>query len=225
MINYDALFKVSYGLYIVCSGNKDRGNGFISNTVFQVTSEPARFAACCNKNNFTAEFIQKYRTFSVSVLHVNAPAELFGRFGYQSGRVTDKMAGLRINYGDTGVPIVLNASIAYLECSVIQTVDVGTHWIFIGDLINSGMLDETAEPMTYQYYKQVRKAVAPKNAPTYVDQSKIDVIKIESIHKKYKCPACGYIYDESVEKIKFIDLPDDWICPICGSWKSEFIEI
>lgn len=62
MINFEALFKVSYGLYVVCSGDNSRGNGFISNTVFQVTSEPARFASCCNKDNLTAEFIKKIRS-------------------------------------------------------------------------------------------------------------------------------------------------------------------
>ena len=74
MINFDALFKVSYGLYVVCSGDKNRGNGFISNTVFQVTSSPARFASCCNKDNYTAEFIKESGAFSVSVLHQDTPA-------------------------------------------------------------------------------------------------------------------------------------------------------
>ncbi len=50
MINYDALYHISYGLFIVSSGNKNKGNGFISNTVFQVTSSPAMFATCSNKN-------------------------------------------------------------------------------------------------------------------------------------------------------------------------------
>ena len=78
---------------IVCSGDKNKGNGFISNTVFQVTAEPAKFAVCCNKNNFTAEFIQKYRAFSVSVLNKNASSEIIGSFGYKSGKDFDKMAG------------------------------------------------------------------------------------------------------------------------------------
>ena len=65
MINFEALYKISYGLYIVCSGDKDYGNGFISNTIFQVTSEPAQFAACCNKNNYSSEIIEKYGSFSV----------------------------------------------------------------------------------------------------------------------------------------------------------------
>jgi hypothetical protein len=43
MLDIQALFKISYGLYIVSSGDKTRGNGFISNTVLQVAVEPAKF--------------------------------------------------------------------------------------------------------------------------------------------------------------------------------------
>ena len=225
MINFEALFNISYGLYIVCSGDKNRGNGFISNTVFQVTAEPAKFAACCNKNNFTAEFIKKCGAFSVSILNVNASSEIFGTFGYKSGKDFDKMAGMNVKYGDTGVPIVINDSIAFLECKVVQTVDVGTHLMFIGELVNAEILDDTKEPMTYLYYRQIRKGVAPKNAPTYIDKSKLETNKKDLLLKKYKCPACGYVYDEDTESVKFADLPDDWVCPVCGSDKSDFFEI
>lgn len=107
------IFKISYGLYIVSSGNKEKGNGFISNTVFQVTSEPPRFTVCCNKDNYTCEFINQYKVFSVSVLGQDASSEIIGKFGYKSGRETDKMSGNNIIYGQTGVPIVLNDSIAF----------------------------------------------------------------------------------------------------------------
>ncbi len=224
-INFEALFKISYGLFIVCSGDKKHGNGFISNTVFQVTAEPAKFAACCNKNNYTAELIQQSGAFSVSVLSVNASPDLFGRFGYQSGRDIDKMAGMNVRYGETGVPVVLNDSLATLEFRVVQTVDVGTHLMFIGELIRAEILDETNEPMTYDYYRKVRKGASPKNAPTYIDKSKIVSEKNDSEYDSYRCPVCGFIYDESKEIIKFKDLPDDWICPLCGCEKSEFIKI
>ena len=148
MITIEALFKISYGLYIVSSGDKDHGNGFISNTVFQVTAEPARFAACCNKNNYTVEFITRTGAFSVSVLHQEASPDLFGRFGYKSGKDFDKLAGIHVKYGETGVPIVLNDSIAYLECKVVQTVDVGTHFMFIGELMHAEILDDAKEPLT-----------------------------------------------------------------------------
>ncbi len=106
MINYEALFKISYGLYIVCSGTKEDGNGYISNTVFQVISDPPRFATCCNKDNHTVELIQSSGLFSVSVLQEDAGAGTIGDFGYKSGKDVDKLEGMDVRYGETGVPIV-----------------------------------------------------------------------------------------------------------------------
>lgn len=225
MIQFEALFKISYGLYIVSSGNKNRGNGFISNTFFQVTAEPPRFASCCNKENFTASLIQETGAFSVSVIHTETDPEIIGRFGYKSGKDTDKMAGLNIKYGETGVPIVLNDCIAFLECKVIQTIDVGTHYMFIGELLQSEIIDNTKEALTYSYYRQVRKGVAPKNAPTYIDKSKLGSDPLATDFKKFECTACGYIYDEKDENVRFADLAEDWVCPVCGSEKSDFIEV
>jgi len=225
MIDFNALFKISYGMYIVCSGDNKSGNGFVSNTVFQVTSEPAKFASCCNKNNFTAGIIEKYGCFSVSVLPQKTDAEMFGRFGYKSGRDFDKLEGMNVKYGKTGVPIVMKECIAYLECKVVQKFDVGTHWIFIGELVDAEILDGSSEPMTYSYYHQVKKGAAPKNAPTYLDKSKLDISKAPVESALYKCSACGHIYDEKKEGVKFSDLPDDWKCPVCGVDKEDFIKI
>jgi flavin reductase (DIM6/NTAB) family NADH-FMN oxidoreductase RutF/rubredoxin len=225
MVDIEALFKISYGLYIVCSGDKDHGNGFISNTVFQVTSEPAKFAVCCNKNNFTSELILKHNAFSVSVLDQNASSEIIGTFGYKSGRDFDKMAGKNIRYGDTGVPVLLDECIAYFEFKLLKTTDEGTHLIFIGELVNAEIININKEPLTYGYYRQVKKGAAPKNAPTYIDKSRLAEPKDNLLSKRYKCPACGYVYDDATENVKFIDLPDDWVCPVCGSEKSDFFEI
>jgi len=173
MINYEALFNVSYGMYIVCSGNSEAGNGYISNTVFQVTSDPPKFATACNKENFTAGIITKTGAFSVSVVSSSVAPELFGRFGYRSGRDYGKFQGLSVKYGETGVPIVLNDTVAVFECRLTDTVDAGTHLIFIGEIIHSEVIDGSAEPLTYLQYRKVRKGSAPKNAPTFIDRSKL----------------------------------------------------
>jgi len=225
MINFEALFKLTYGLYLVSSGDNKQGNGFISNTFFQVTAEPARFASCCNKDNFTASLIQKTGAFSVAVLQQDASAEIISRFGYKTGRDFNKMEGMNLQFGETGVPIVLNEAIAFLECKVIQTIDVGTHFLFIGELVQAGVLDDTKEALTYLYYREVKKGLAPKNAPTYIDKSKLEPKETTIKAAKYKCSVCGYIYDDAVEKVKFEDLPDDWHCPICGSDKEDFIKL
>ncbi len=225
MINFEALFKVTYGLYIVCSGDEDRGNGFISNTVFQVTSEPAKFAACCNKNNFTSELIEKHGHFSVSVLHQKTDSKIYGSFGYKSGKDFNKLEGMNVKYGITRTPIILDDSIAYLECKVVHKFDVGTHLLFIGELIDAQLLDETNEPITYSYYRQIKKGIAPKNAPTYIDKSKLETNTAPIKSGKYKCTVCGHIYDENKEGVRFADLPDNWKCPVCGADKEDFIEV
>ena len=225
MIDFETLFKISYGLYIVSSGDENSGNGYIANTVFQVTSTPARFAVSCNKNNYTSELIQKHKTFSVSVLEIDTPYEIFGIFGYKSGKDIDKFKGIDIKYGETGVPIVLNSAIAYLEFKLEQAIDMGTHTMFIGELVNAKILDDSKEPITYEYYRKVKKGFSPKNAPTYIDKAKLEKPRKEIDNKKYECNLCGYIYDNSKETIKFNDLPNDWTCPICGAEKSEFTEV
>lgn len=225
MVQIEALYKISYGLYLVTSGDRNKGNGFVSNTVFQVTSQPQRFAVCCNKDNYTASLIRQYKAFAVSILAQDASAELIGKFGYKSGKEIDKLADTKVIFKETDVPVVLNDSLAFFECKLIETFDVGTHWIFIGELVCAEIIDETREPLTYAYYREVKKGFSPKNAPTYIDQSKLLTKTENAMSKKFKCPVCGYIYDEAEEEVKFSDLPEDWICPVCGSEKSDFIEI
>jgi len=112
-----------------------------------------------------------------------------------------------------------------MECRVVETIDVGSHLMFIGELLHAEVLDDSKDPLTYQHYREAKKGVAPKNAPTYIDKSKLEKPVGTGDFAKYECPACGYIYDEEKEGVKFDDLPDDWVCPVCGEEKSEFIKL
>lgn len=225
MINFEALYTVSYGLYIVSSGDSTKGNGYISNTVFQVTSEPPRFATCCNKDNFTAGLIQSCGNFSVSVLHTGSHSDIFGRFGYKSGRDINKFEGMKVIYGETGVPIIINDCMAFLEYRLVRTIDLDTHLMFIGDLVQAELIDHTKEPMTYSYYRHVKKGFPPKNAPTYIDKAKLEKTIKTAGNKQYKCTLCGYLYDENDEAVKFADLDKNWVCPLCGAPKTDFIDV
>lgn len=225
IIDFEAFFKLSYGIYLVTSGNQNQGNGFISNSVFQVTAEPSQFAVCCNKNNYTSSFIEQSKGFAISVLAQSSSPELIGTFGYKSGKDVNKFEGMSIEYGITGVPMVMNDCIAYFECKLMQIVDVGTHWMFIGEVVVARLMDSRAEPLTYAYYRQVRKGFSPPSAPTFIDKSKLGSKPANADSKKYICTACSYIYDENEQEVAFLDLPEDWICPVCGSEKSDFIEL
>ncbi|MCS7102741.1 MAG: flavin reductase family protein [Candidatus Korarchaeum sp.] len=168
-MNTRALRKISYGVYIVSSRIGDRINGQVANTVFQVTSEPPKLAVCINKENFTHECVLSQGAFSVSVLRKETPMTLIGRFGFMSGRNFNKFDGISYKLGKTGVPIVLEESVAYLEAVVTASLDLGTHTLFVGELVDAEVLSDD-EVMTYEFYHKVKKGVSPEKAPTYIKE-------------------------------------------------------
>ncbi len=224
-MNVKALHSVSYGLYVITSKKGDRFNGQIANTVFQITSEPPTVAVSINKQNLTHEFITESKVFAACVLSKEAPLSFIGHFGFKSGREVDKLKEVKYKLGEAGVPIVLDHSLAYLEAKVISHLDVGTHTIFVGELLGADTLND-GEPMTYAYYHQVKRGTTPKTAPSFIEERKETPPKMD----KYECTVCGYIYDPKLGDpegdIKpgtpFEELPDDWVCPVCGAGKDRF---
>jgi len=228
-----ALHKISYGLYIVSSKKGDKFNGQIANTVFQTTAEPPMVAICINKKNLTHEFIQKSKVFTISILSKETPMKFIGLFGFRSGRDLDKFKDVNYKSSATGVPIVLDNTIGYLECEVISSMDAKSHTLFLGKVLNAEIINGR-EPMTYAYYHEVKGGVSPKTAPTYIKKEKIkEKLKKEERMEKYECLVCGYIYDpekgdpdSGVEPgTPFEKLPDDWVCPECGAGKDEFEKV
>ena len=168
-MNIKALFKLGYGVYVVTSKTSGRINGQIANTVFQVTSDPPTIAVSINKHNLTHEFIKESRVFAASVLCEETPLTFIGTFGFKSGRDIDKFEGINFKLGETGAPIVLDNAVSYIEAKVTKEVDVGTHTIFIGEVVNADMVEEHKVCMTYDYYHQIKGGKTPKTAATYIE--------------------------------------------------------
>jgi flavin reductase (DIM6/NTAB) family NADH-FMN oxidoreductase RutF/rubredoxin len=230
-----ALRTLSYGLYIVSSRSGDKFNGQIANTLFQVTSDPLRVIASINKENLTHAYIEESGVFTVSVLAADAPMTLIGTFGFKSGRDIDKFSSLSYRTEGAGCPVILDHTLAFLDAKVVDTVDVGTHTLFVGEVTDAGVLAE-GDPMTYAYYHQVKGGKTPEKAATF--------LKEEAVHKeekkeettaqqRYVCNVCGYIYDPATGDPEagvpagtpFEELPGAWVCPVCGASKEEFDKV
>lgn len=231
MIDLESLFKLSYGMCVVSSKRGSKINGCIINTVFQITPEPPMVAVSINRDCLTHEYITVSKVFGVSVLSQDAPMSFVGRFGFRSGRDVDKFEQVNCRTGQTGVPIVLDNCVAFLEAEVTESIDVETHTLFIAKIVACGTLDEDKEPMTYDYYRDIKQGKTPKTAATYIEvKPKTEKKQGVKEMKKHKCLICGYIYDPAVgdpdNGVKagtaFEDLPDDWVCPDCGAGKDEF---
>lgn len=163
-MNKSAIFKLSYGVYVVTTWNNGKATGCTANSAMQITSDPATIAVSINHNNFTNECIKDTGVFAINILGESCDPMVIGNFGFKSGRDNNKFAdydALIKNY----LPVVPKAS-AYITCKVVDTMETSTHTVFLGEVTDADVLNND-EPMTYAYYHNVIKGKSPKNAPTY----------------------------------------------------------
>lgn len=197
-----AMFKISYGLYIVGSVMDGKLNAQTCNTVFQITNDPIRVAVGLNRKNLTNEYVKSSGVLSICILG-QKNVDLVRLFGYKSGRDVDKLKDVPFTSGVTGAPIV-NDCLAYIEGKVDpgSTIEVGTHTLFIVDVVGGELRDKTAEPMTYAYFRQ------SKQRPQQAEGAKQT--------KRWECKTCKLIVGGSEPPYR---------CDQCGSPSSKFIMI
>ena len=192
-----ALFKLSYGLFVLTAQQDGKDNGCIINTAMQITDNPKRIQIAVNKQNLTHDMILATGEFNLSVLSQDAVFWLFQHYGFQSGREVDKFANIPATRAANGIRYVPGCTNAYISGKVFQTVDCGTHTVFFADVTDAAVLSD--EPsMTYQYYFD---HVKPKPQPTE--------------EKKWVCKICNYVYEGQ-------ELPADFICPWCKHGAEDF---
>lgn len=215
-MNKNALYDITYGLYVVgCFSDDERASGCIINTCFQVTSENPSLAICLNKNNYTLECIKKNPRFCLSIISEATNPMIISSFGFRSSRNADKYDDFGYDELD-GTPAVKGQFCGRLIADAYDFIDCGTHVIVVARLVESYAGSGT--PMTYAYYHNVIKGNAPKNAPTYRDESS-PAPESPKTMRRFKCDICGYIAETET------DLPADFVCPVCGFDRSHFKEI
>lgn len=197
----NALFKIGYGLYVLTANDNGKDNGCIINTAMQVTSDPCQIAIAVNKKNYTAGMIHNTRKFNISVLSESVKFDTFKHFGFQSGADIDKFA----NFSNTertpnGLLYITKDTNAFMSAYVQQEIDLGSHLMFIGQLVASEVLADTPT-VTYDYYQ---KNIKPKPET--------------SKKSGWRCKICNYVYEGE-------ELPPDFICPWCKHGAADFEKI
>ena len=195
-----ALFNIGYGLYVVTSKDGDKDNGLIVNTVTQVTNTPNRIAVTINKENYSHHIIKKTGKMNVNCLSTEAPFSVFEKFGFESGRNTDKFADTDVLRSDNGLVFLQRYINSFMSLEVEQYVDLDTHGMFVCKVTEARVISD-AETMTYSYYHQNVK-------PRPDTENK----------KGWVCKICGYIHEDE-------NLPEDFICPLCKHGAADFEKI
>ena len=222
-----ALFKLTYGLYVVGAKNARKTGGCIVDAVMQTTCTPESLVLCCNKGTWTRQAIQESKEFSLSVLTFDADPFIIGNFGFQSSRDVDKWANVEHTVV-SGLP-VLKQNAAYLICRVTEFKELSTHVLFFCDV--TGGADGTSKALSYTEYQESWKPrvmeafKAGKPAAQRSGESEIassDKGEKKMAKAKWVCKVCGYEYDGDVP---FEELEDDYVCPVCGVGKDEFEKV
>lgn len=211
-MNSNILRYLSYGVYVVSVMDGERPTGCIANSAMQITSSPATLAVSVNHDNFTNQCIDRTGQFSLSILAENSDSGLIGTFGFQSGKDVDKYEGISHEIIE-GVPVVKD-SCGYLICKVIDRMETETHTVFLAEIVEGDVYEDT-DAMTYAYYHKVVKGKIPKNAPTYIPEEEEAPKQERKSVKKWICQVCGYVHEAE-------ELPEDFVCPICKQGRDKF---
>lgn len=202
-MNKSAMFKISYGLYVLTARENDFDNGCIINTVSQVTSSPNRISIAVNKSNKTLGMIMKTGEFNISILSEKADFSVFKRFGFQSGNDVNKFEDFEnVQTASNGIKYITGCTNAYISAKLFHTVDLGTHLLLFADVTDCDVISDD-NSVTYDYY---HKNIKPKSE------------KAPAGKTAYRCKICGYIHTAD-------ELPEDFVCPICKHGIDDFEKI
>ncbi len=205
-MNKKAMYKLSYGLFVLTSKDGDKDNGCIINTAIQAASSPNQLSICVNKANYTHDMIVKSKTFNISTISEAADFELFKHFGFQSGKDVNKFDGYQhFNRSQNGITYITAGTNSFISVKVDKIIDLGSHSMFIGEITDIELLSDD-KSATYEYYLN---NIKPKPE---------EVGKTDDGQTIWRCTICGYEYIGE-------QIPDDFICPICKHPASDFEKI
>lgn len=205
-MNSNAMYKLSYGLFILTAREGDKDNGCIINTAVQSALTPNQLSISVNKATYTHDMIMRTGVFNVSIISEKADFELYKHFGFSSGKEVDKFKHFsQCNRGANGVLYVTRGTNAYISVKVSNILDLGSHTLFVGEVTDMDILDD-ANSVTYDYYLN---NIKPK------PQAEKSAANGQTV---WRCIVCGYEYVGE-------ELPEDFICPLCKHPASDFEKI
>ena len=196
-----ALYNLTYGMYLLTTREEGKDYGCIINTAVQVARDPDRIAISVQNNNKTCEVLKRTGLFNLSAITSDAPFDLFRQFGMQSARDVEKFRGYPgIDRAPNTLPILSNFANMYLSVYADQTIDLGSHTLFIGEILDGAVLNAKPSCSYAHYHAEIKPK--PK--------------KVEK--KQWECRICGYVYEGD-------EVPDDFKCPLCNHGKEDFVPV
>ena len=195
MKNIKITRKITQGMYVLTTN----GGGCIVDAVSQISSgDNPLISIAVMKTNYTNELLKKNNTFALTVLGKEVNPEIIKTFGFKSMRDIDKFEYIETTKVEE--LNIINDSLGYMICDIIDSIDNDTHTLFIGRIKEADVINDK-EPMSYQYYQEHKEELLQ--------------VTTENGKTAWICSICGYIYYGD-------EIPEDFQCPTCGVGKEFF---
>ncbi len=136
----------TYGLYGITAKHGDEISAMSANWIVQTSFEPPLVALACEADSHSRKVIEAAGAFAVNVYETGS-REFAGQLGRTFAKHPDKLEGLDTRPGPvTGSPL-LNNTLAWVECKIINQVPSGDHVLFIAEVVELG-LNHEGTPLT-----------------------------------------------------------------------------
>jgi flavin reductase (DIM6/NTAB) family NADH-FMN oxidoreductase RutF len=133
-------WMIPNALVLVGSADGDEWNGMTTSWVTQLSMEPVLIGIGVENTAVTHRLLSGGGSFTVN-LWSSEDTRVFVKFSKPATREGDTLNGRPVRAGVTGAPIFEEA-IAWMDCEVRDTHDLGTHTLFIGEIVDAGVNDE-----------------------------------------------------------------------------------
>lgn len=152
----------SVGVSVVTAVHAGIRHGMTVNSFTSVSLDPALITVSLQASTRTHEFVSRSQAFGLTILSTEQ-AHLSDLFAGRSPDVQDRFAGLKLETLVTGSPLIVGG-LAWLDCRVVQTLEVGRNTLFIAEVLAARGTGE-GQPLIYhnrQYWglSQLQKAIS-----------------------------------------------------------------
>ncbi len=135
-----ATWKIPNALALIGSASGEEWNGMTASWITQLSMEPVLVGVGIDNSAVTHRLIAESGVFSVN-LWSSDDTRIFVKFSKPASRENGTLNGRPVHRGITGSP-VFDEAIAWMECEVRQSHDLGTHTLFIGEVVDAAVIDE-----------------------------------------------------------------------------------
>lgn len=145
--------KIIHGVFVISTRLDGKVNAMTAAWVSRASFMPPLITVSIGKTRHSHDMIRESGVFAVNVLGADN-IETGKHFGLKTGKKSDKFEGVDYLTKVTGSPI-LKDCISWMDCKVVSYHDAGDHTLFVGEVLDGGVLREAA-PLSYDreaFYK------------------------------------------------------------------------